>query len=68
MKKIWNFLDGNKTIICLSTATILQQAINTGILSDSKGFQFTIGITLALGGGALGHHIKKGYFTTKKGD
>lgn len=66
MKKIWNFLDGNKTIICLGTATILQEAIRAGILHDSKGLSFTIGISLALGGGALAHHVKKGYFSTKK--
>ena len=67
LKKIWNFVDGNKTIICMSTATILQQAVNSGILNDSKGINFAIGLTITLGGGSLYHHVKKGYFSTKKG-
>ena len=68
MKKVWNFLNGNKTIICLTSATILQQAVNYNLINDSNGIQFAIGLSLTLGGGALGHHIKKGYFTTRKGE
>lgn len=67
MKKAWEFLNGNKTIICMTTATVLQQCINSGILNDSKGLSFAIGISLTLGTGSLGHHIKKGYFKRSKG-
>jgi len=66
MKKTWQFLNGNKTIICLGAATILQEAVKYGVIGDSKSIQFSISICLILGGGALGHHIKKGYFSTKK--
>ena len=68
MKKIWSFLNGNKTIICLGTATVLQEAIKYNVIHDSNGIQFTINIALILGGGALGHHIQKGYLSTKKGN
>jgi len=68
MKKVWDFFNGNKTIICLGTASILQEAIKYNVIQSSNGLQFTINIALILGGGALGHHIQKGYFTSKKGE
>jgi hypothetical protein len=67
-KQIWKFLDGNKSIICLGTATVLQQAIKYDLINDSKMIQFTIGLTLVLGGGSIWHHAKKGYFSGKKGN
>jgi len=68
MKKAWEFLNGNKTIIFMTTATVLQQAIQYGIINDSKPLSFAIGLSITLGTGSLGHHIKKGYFTSKKGN
>ena len=67
MKKIWKYLNGNKTIICMTCATILQQAIQYNVLSDSNGINFAINILLLLGGGSLAHHVKKGYFGQNKG-
>jgi hypothetical protein len=68
MKRIWNFLNGNKTIIFLGAYTALTEAVKAGILNDSSGVKFTIGMFLALGGGAAVHHAKKGYFSVKKGE
>ena len=68
LKKAWKWLDGNKTIICWGTSVALQEAVRTGLIDNSKGIQWIIGVTVVLGGGALGHHISKGYFTTKKGE
>jgi len=65
--KTWNFLNGNKTIIFNTTAAILQYGVNHKLINDSPEVQWTIGICFVLGGGSLIHHIKKGYFTTKKG-
>ena len=67
MKKAWDFINGNKTIIFMTSATVLQQAMQYGIINESKGLNFAIGLSLTLGGGSLFHHYKKGYFTTKKG-
>ena len=60
MKNIWNYLNGNKTIICMTSAAILQQAIQYDILSDSKLLKFVIGILILFGTGSLTHHVKKG--------
>ena len=68
MKNVWKFLNGNKTIICMTTATVLQQAVSYGIINGSKELSFVIGVSMVLGGGSLGHHIKKGYFRKSKGD
>ena len=67
MKKAWEFLNGNKTIICMTTATVLQQAVQYGLINESNGVNFAIGLSITLGTGSLGHHLKKGYFTRKKG-
>jgi hypothetical protein len=67
LKNIWDWADGNKTIICMSTATLLQQAVKYDLLPDSKGLNFLIGIAITFGTGSLGHHIKKGYFSKNKG-
>ena len=68
MKRVWEFLNGNKTIICMTASTMLQQAVKYDIVPESKGISFAIGITMTLGGGSLFHHAKKGYFTRKKGN
>lgn len=68
MKKLWNILNGNKTIICSGTAALIQEGIRQGVIHDSKGLQFAISIILILGGGALIHHAKKGYFNSNKGN
>lgn len=66
MKKTWEFLNGHKTVIFMTTATVLQQAMISGLINESKGLNFAIGMTLTLGGGSLAHHLKKGYNKLKK--
>jgi hypothetical protein len=67
LQNTWNWLNGNKTIICMTAATVLQQAMKYEIVPDSKGWNFAIGLFITIGTGSLGHHIKKGYFTKNKG-
>jgi hypothetical protein len=67
MKKTWDWLNGNKTIIFNTSASVLQQMVLSDIVPGSKGVKFTIGVLFVLGGGSLVHHIKKGYFSRKKG-
>lgn len=65
MKKIWRYLNGNKTIICL----ILWSCIEAGLIPITGGWYILVKIILgALTGGSLVHHMKKGYFSKKKGD
>ena len=58
LKKIWDFLDGHKTIIC-SIGYVL---VNKEILPQSDIVEIII---LILGGGSLGLHIKKGLIKKK---
>lgn len=67
MKKIWDLLNGNKTIIFNTTAGLLQYAVANQLLADSSGIKWTIGVLFTLGGGSLIHHAKKGYFKRNKG-
>lgn len=67
LKNFWNIIEGNKTIICMTTATVLQQAIKYDIINDSKGLQFAIGLSITFGGGSLWWHAKKGFFSKNKG-
>jgi len=67
MKKILSILNGNKTIICLTLATVLQKAIEFDIINNSNYMQFTLNLLLLLGSGSLLHHAKKGYFKQNKG-
>lgn len=67
MKKMWASLNGNKTIICMTMATILEKAIEYDILNESKLYSFIISLLYALGVGAFGHHVKKGYLKRNKG-
>ena len=63
MKKLWKFLDGNKTIIGLVFLNILQLTFMKEWLGDNLvPIQSIIGAFT--GYGAI-HHIKKGKLTTK---
>jgi hypothetical protein len=61
-KRIWAILNGNKTIIM---STLLLIATNVPIPEPYKAI--IVGLLGLLGGGALAHHIEKGYFTQEKG-
>lgn len=68
MKSLIKIINGNKTIICLSVYSIMEQAIKFDVLRPNKYIQFTMAVLLLLGGGSLMHHAKKGYFKQNKGD
>lgn len=68
MKTFWKIIDGNKTIICWSIPVILDQAVKYNIIDNTKFIQFIVGLFTVLGGGALYHHAKKGYFSKNKGN
>ncbi len=58
LKKFWNFIDGNKTLICATilyamTLSIVKDNVNADILSIAEY------IMLAAGGAALVHKGKK---------
>ena len=58
MKKLWMFLNGRKTIICLLVITFLQSSFGENLLSPDLS-DFLLTIFTILGGGSLAHHIKK---------
>jgi len=62
VKKIWQMLNGNKTIIA---STLLLIAANVPIPEPYR--SIIIGILSLLGTGSLAHHVQKGYFRTDKG-
>lgn len=65
LKKIYAWLDGNKTILC----TVLWLLIVKGVIPLSPELQSVVEyILMALTGGALADHVRKGYLTTAKGD
>jgi len=61
-KRIWQILNGNKTIIA---SMLLLIATNVPIPEPFK--SIIVGILSLLGGGALAHHAVKGYFSPNKG-
>ena len=65
-KDFWQRLDGNKTWILLSIGTVLQQAVQYDLLSDSKGVKFSIGVCIALSSLTIGDKIiRKNSFSKK---
>jgi len=62
LKRIWQILNGNKTII---SSTLLLIATNVPIPEPYK--TIIVGILTLLAGGSLAHHVQKGYFTSDKG-
>jgi hypothetical protein len=62
---IWNYLNGNKTIIC----TFIWILISKDIIHVTPEWQSVIEWILGtLTGGSFVHHIKKGYLQKSKGD
>ena len=62
LKKIWQMLNGNKTIIA---SMLLLVATNVPIPEPYR--SIIIGILTLLTGGAAAHHVAKGYLRTDKG-
>lgn len=67
LKTIWKFLNGNKTIITGSLLAMLQlQFVKRNIPAPTlEVLNWGLGALAAL---SAGHHISKGYFTTKVGN
>ena len=63
LKKIWQMLNGNKTVIC---SMLLLIATNVPIPEPYK--TIIVGLLSLLGTGSLAHHISKGYLRTDKGN
>ena len=64
MEKFWKFINGNKTIIC----SIAWLIVSKGLVPINPEWLTVIEYTLmALTGGSLAHHVKKGYLTQNKG-
>lgn len=61
MKKLWNYLNGKKTLIFMTAVAIMDQAIQFEILPDSDKIKFIISILALLGGFSWGHKAKKAY-------
>jgi hypothetical protein len=59
MKKIWKYLNGNKTIICAGAIAVIEQAIILDIISETKEINYLLWVLAALGTGSLAQHITK---------
>lgn len=59
LAKIWNWLDGNKTIICAIVIIFLQSALGEMYI-PLEWREFLLLVFQAAGLGSLGHHIVKG--------
>lgn len=67
MKKIWDYLAGNKTIICLFIVSVLSQPYIQGLINNAKLVEFLIWAFGALAAGSFVDHVRKGYFSSGKG-
>jgi len=64
MTNIMKWLDGNKSIILLSIANALQQAVVMNVIANTAQVQYVVWLLFAISGGAIWQHVQKGYFTT----
>jgi hypothetical protein len=62
-KKVWDALNGNKTIIGLLTLNVLEYVP----IGEPWKSIVTV-VVSALTGASAAHHIQKGYFRTDKGN
>jgi hypothetical protein len=59
MKKIWKYLNGNKTIICTIAIAAIQKAIILEIIPETNGIDYLLWVLAVLGTGSLASHISK---------
>lgn len=64
-KKIWQFLDGNKTIIGEFLLLLLSQSFMQNWIPP-EAMTLITWLIITLTGASLVHHVAKGKFTTKK--
>lgn len=65
MKKLWNWIDGNKTIICAIVIIFLQSALGAMYI-PAEWLEFLLLVFQGAGLGSLGHHIAKAVKKKKK--
>jgi hypothetical protein len=66
LKKIWDWINGNKTIIG-SLLLAASGQWGSQVIPNQNLLTLINGVIVLLTGASLVHHVKKGYFTTKKG-
>lgn len=66
LKKIWGWLNGNKTIICLFIVSVISQSYIQQFIEPGLN-EFLIWFFGALAAGSFAHHVSKGYLSTTKG-
>jgi len=59
MKKLFEKLNGNKSIICLTLSTVLAKMIEFNLLEKSNVTDFINWGLIALATGAIAHHVQK---------
>jgi len=62
MKNIWNWLNGNKTIICTFIVALLSQSFIAEMFKNAELLTFLIWLFSGLAAGSFIHHVKKGSF------
>jgi len=67
MKTLWNYLAGNKTIICLFVVSVLSQPYIQGLINSPNLVEFMTWLFGALAAGSFVDHVRKGYLTANKG-
>ena len=67
MKKIWDYINGNKTIICLFIVAVISQPFIQGFINNPALVEFLTWLFGALATGSFAHHVAKGYLGDEKG-
>jgi hypothetical protein len=57
--KIWQKLDGNKTIICLSVVAIIYKMIELALITNSGWIQLITWLLMGIGTGTGIAHVQK---------
>lgn len=66
--QLWNYLNGNKTIICLFIVAVLSQPFIQGLIGMPDLVEFLTWLFGALAAGSFTHHVTKGYLAEDKGN
>ena len=67
LKRLWDRLNGNKTIISSTLVAIIQSLINYGLLQETDFIRWLLYILGAVAVGSLGHHLTKKPFSENYG-
>lgn len=67
MKKVWEWLNGNKTIICAVLLSLISQPFIAEHIQPEL-LEWIKWILTGLGAGSLADHIRKGFFSKYVGN